>query len=350
VHVSVYVPFVVSAVVAVLAPRLALRLPPGRAAWALALTAVVTAGAWLGALTLLAFTALAQIPEVAEQGPWSVPVLRAKDPVWLGVGVGGAVALLATAAVVGVVAVRRTRALALARRTCARLPGAGELAVLDDPSPHAFALPGRPGRIVVSRAMLRCLDGTEREALLAHERAHLRHRHHRFEAVWQLTAAANPLLRPVAATGAFLLERWADEEAAASVGDRAVVARAVARAALASARGHRVPAALAADGGAVPRRVRALLDPPPRHRPLPLLVGGLLLAVCCVSLVDATTDDEAMVESAMHAACASHAVHRVPPSVDGAATGVSGHVTHGGRWRGARSCHGGGPAASYYKA
>ncbi|MFG2353208.1 M48 family metalloprotease [Streptomyces sp. NPDC048521] len=37
------------------------------------------------------------------------------------------------------------------------------------------------GRIVVCRGMLRCLGAAEREALLAHERAHLRGSHHRFQ-------------------------------------------------------------------------------------------------------------------------------------------------------------------------
>nr|WP_246094338.1 hypothetical protein [Streptomyces griseofuscus] len=83
--------------------------------------------------------------------------------------------------------------------------------------------------------MLRCLGDREREALLAHERAYLRGRHHVFQSVWRLTSALNPLLRPVAVAGDFVLERWADEEAAERVGDRTVVAHAVGRAALASA-------------------------------------------------------------------------------------------------------------------
>ncbi|WP_281261931.1 M48 family metalloprotease [Streptomyces rishiriensis] len=52
--------------------------------------------------------------------------------------------------------------------------------MVDDDVPMAFASPGSPGRIVVSWAMLRCLTDREREALLAHERAHLRCRHHLF--------------------------------------------------------------------------------------------------------------------------------------------------------------------------
>ncbi|MER6540176.1 M56 family metallopeptidase [Streptomyces sp900105755] len=300
--VSVYVPFPVTVVLAVLAPRLARRFAPRPAAWALAGGALVTALGWLGSLALLAFTGLAQIPEVAEEGRWSVTALRADDPVYLTVSAVATVTLLASLTGLAVAAVRQVRHLLWARRECARLPGELELAVLDDASPHAFALPGAPGRIVVSHGMLRCLGGTEREALLAHERAHLRGRHHLFQTAWRLTAALCPLLRPLAETGGFVLERWADEEAAEHVGDRTVVARAVGRAALASAK---APArtSLAATGGAVPQRVRALLAPPPPRRALPLVAGAVLLALSCASLTEAMSDSERMIEGAQFAAC-----------------------------------------------
>ncbi|WP_433447636.1 M56 family metallopeptidase [Streptomyces sp. CA-142005] len=158
-------------------------------------------------------------------------------------------------------------------------------------------------RIVVSRGMLRRLGDGEREALLAHERAHPRGRHHLFLGLWRPTAALNPLLRPLTDTGAFVLERWADEEAAAQVGDRVVVARAVGRAALASAGASR-PASLAVTGGEVPQRVRALLAPPPARRSLPFLAGALLLTVCRASLADAASDSDRMVDSAKRARCA----------------------------------------------
>ncbi|MER6976773.1 M56 family metallopeptidase, partial [Streptomyces carpinensis] len=221
--ISVYVPFVVTATLTVLAPRMVRRLPPRPAAWALACAALVTAVGWTGSLALLAFTGVAQIPQIAEEGRWSVAALRAEDPVYLVVAVGSALVLTAGIVSLGVAAIRQARHLIRARRECADLPGEIELAVVDDDTPLAFALPGAPGRIVVSRGMLRCLGNDEREALLAHERAHLRGRHHLFQGLWRLTAALNPLLRPLAAAGGFVLERWADEEAAERVGDRTVV-------------------------------------------------------------------------------------------------------------------------------
>ncbi|MDX3746490.1 M56 family metallopeptidase [Streptomyces sp. AK08-02] len=304
--ISVYIPLLVTLVLAVLAPRAARRPAPRPAAWFLACAALVTATGWLGSLTLLAFTGFARIPEVAEEGHWSVTALRTQDPVSLAVAAVSALTLAAGLVSVGVASVRQGRHVLWARRECDRVPGDTELVVLDDEAPQAFALPGAPGRIVVSRGMLRCLGDAEREALLAHERAHLRGRHHLFQTVWRLTAAVNPLLRPLAEAGRFVLERWADEEAAANVGSRTVVARAVGRAALASVGASR-PAALAATGGAVPQRVQALLAPPPARRALPFVAGALLLTLCCASLANAASDSENLVDSAERAQCAADA-------------------------------------------
>ncbi|WP_406129254.1 M56 family metallopeptidase [Streptomyces canus] len=304
--ISVYIPLLVTVVLAVLAPRAALRAAPRPAAWSLACAALVTATGWIGSLSLLAFTGFAQIPDIAEEGHWSVAALRTQDPVYLAVAAVSALTLAAGLVSLSVATVRQVRHLLWARRECGRVLGDTELAVLDDDVPRAFALPGAPGRIVVSRGMLRCLGDQEREALLAHERAHLRDRHHLFQTVWRLTAAVNPLLRPLAEAGGFVLERWADEEAAAHIGSRKVVARAVGRAALASADASRT-VALAATGGAVPQRVQALLAPPPARRSLPFVAGALLLTLCCTSLANAASDSESLVDSAEQAQCAADA-------------------------------------------
>ncbi|MFE2506897.1 M56 family metallopeptidase [Streptomyces naganishii] len=311
--ISVYVPFAVTALLTLLAPRLARGLSPRPAAWALACAALVTAVGWTGSLALLAFTGVAQIPQVAAEGHWSASALRAEDPVYLVVAAVSALVLTASVASLGVAAVRQVRLVVRARRECAALPGDTELAVLDDDTPVAFALPGSPGRIVVSQGMLRRLTDEERAALLAHERAHLRGRHHLFLALWRLAAAANPLLRPLAGTGAFVLERWADEEAATRVGDRPVVAHAVGRAALASTGAPRP--ALAATGGEVPQRVRALLAPPPARRRMPFLVGALLLTMCCTSLANAASDSDRMVDTAERARCAELLISASTPPV-----------------------------------
>ncbi|GAA5160973.1 MULTISPECIES: hypothetical protein [Amycolatopsis] len=116
---------------------------------------------------------------------------------------------------------------------------------------------------------------------MAHERAHLHLRHHLFLITVALSSALNPLLRPLGTATAFALERWADETAATHLGDRSLVARAVAKAALAGRTPH--PFALAASGGPVPRRVSALLAAPAPTRPAAMLAGALVLGLAALS-------------------------------------------------------------------
>ncbi|MFI5493953.1 M56 family metallopeptidase [Actinoplanes sp. NPDC051859] len=51
------------------------------------------------------------------------------------------------------------------------------LRVLDGPLPFAYCLPGRDPRVVVSGGALKILDAAQVSAVIAHEQAHLRHRH-----------------------------------------------------------------------------------------------------------------------------------------------------------------------------
>jgi hypothetical protein len=122
--------------------------------------------------------------------------------------------------------------------------------------------------------------------VLAHERAHLARRHHRLTTAAAAAAAVNPLLIPVRRAVEFLVERWADEDAAADVGDRDLTARAVARAALAASGPGPAPA-LGIDGGAAVQRVRALTrpSPPPLLRRLigPALLGFAIVAIAGVA-------------------------------------------------------------------
>ncbi|MER6411205.1 M56 family metallopeptidase [Streptomyces humidus] len=298
-----YLPLLVSAVLALTAPWAARRLPPRVAVWAMTCAAVVAAGTWVTELAILAFTAVGQVPLVAEQGPWSVRVLAAEDPVSRKFAAVCAGVVLLLVAGLTVASWRRGRALIDAWRECRHIAAGGDLAVVDDPVPTAFAVLGMPGRIVVSSGMLRLLDGPERQALLAHERAHLRHRHHLFSLLLHLTAVVNPLLRPLERAGAFAVERWADEEACAAVGNRRVVARAIARAALAS--GRAAKAALSATGGPVPRRVQALLAPPLRRADGVTAAFVILMATCCASLAVTAHDTERLFEAAMHAYAAT---------------------------------------------
>lgn len=79
----------------------------------------------------------------------------------------------------------------------------------------AYCLPGSGGRIVVSTAAERELDDEELAAVLAHERAHLRGRHHVLVQVTHVLAKAVPLpsLRALHAEVTKLVEMAADDEA-----------------------------------------------------------------------------------------------------------------------------------------
>jgi Zn-dependent protease with chaperone function len=273
-----YLPLLLSAVFAVAAPVLARRLPPHVATWLLSAGGLVAAAASSASLGLLALDGLAQAPLLAAHGQWSGTVLRQHDPLTVPIGA------LATVAV-GVLAVRFLRtgsrrlvAVTGAHRLARGLPGGtGELSVLDSGDRHAFAVPGRPGRIAVTTGLLRSLDGGQRRALLAHERSHLRHHHHLHHTACQLAAAVNPLLHRLPAAVELATERWADEDAAA-VCPRDTVAGALTRAVTGNRLG--APAVvLAAAVTDVADRIGALRGPAPRLTWWWLsLPTGLLLA------------------------------------------------------------------------
>jgi hypothetical protein len=252
--------------------RVAALLPPWVAVPIVTLAALLTAVATGFVLAVTAFAAAAAIPAVARVAMWSPDVSVGAPPLWLGVTAGVIVAWLAAAALRRVVTAGWS--MAGASLACHRLPGADRLVVIEDDRPDAFAvqgLPGLPGRTVVSTGMLRALTTPQRRVLLAHEDAHLRGHHQLYIQVTELAAAANPLLRPAVATVRDGVERWADEVAAREVGDRTLVAKALAHAAIAKsmrpfARTGRWRAVLEMDGGPVVARARALLAPAPRTR------------------------------------------------------------------------------------
>ncbi|MFD9741271.1 M56 family metallopeptidase [Umezawaea sp. NPDC059074] len=272
-EIAVYLPLLLPLLTVPAARWLAPRCHPRAATWGLLATAVVSAAGSTASLALLTAAGLTRVTPVT------------------------AVAALGLVAVLVAVVRTGSRHLRVLRDAYAEaeLHPDSDLVVTRDESPIAYALPGAPGRVVVSTGMLAALNATERQVLLAHERAHLADRHHLFLAAVTLAAAANPLVRPLRTAVAYTVERWADETAADRVGDRRSTARAVGKAALATRRtvaGH--PAALHATAGPVPRRVSALLDAPPagrgsRFRAV-LLATAALLALVVVSSLDAADD------------------------------------------------------------
>ncbi|MFG2475932.1 M48 family metalloprotease [Streptomyces fagopyri] len=278
------IPLLVPFAVPAAARRCLDRLTPVAALWALTLTVLVLAGSSVAALGALVLTGLLRLPFLAGLGDLVQPLRTPSDLVVLPLATAATGLLTLGAGKLVRSALRQSRAFRAARTEADGRPAAGDLCVIESPHPDAYALPGRPHRIVVTTAMLRSLGADEREVLFAHERAHNAGGHHRFLVVAELAAHCHPGLRPVHAVIALAAERAADEAAAAVVGDRRLTARAIARAALAassaaSTRSTRPDFAPAATTGPVPQRVAALLAAPrPRRRAAPWI--ALLLAAC----------------------------------------------------------------------
>ena len=241
---------------------------------ALALSVALCTGLVLSVAAVLVCVQLGPLP---RDGGWSARTLRTG----MGFPVGaGLVALVVVTYLLGAAMTRAARSIWLVRAAHHSVrdlePAIGDLVLVEDAAPIAYSVAGRPGRIVVSTSMLAALSADERRVLIAHEASHLRHRHHVYAHLGDLAAAANPLLRPTATAIRRAVEQWADEDAAASVGDRALTGRALARAALASAGRPTVRPGMGIADDHVVDRVARLMAPATVRRPW--LVGSLLIA------------------------------------------------------------------------
>jgi Zn-dependent protease with chaperone function len=282
-NIAVYVPLLVCAALAVLAGPACRRVPPGAGAWVLTVVAFAGGLGTLWSLGLLTAVLLDDVPGFDRVEPL-VPV---PDPV----------SALAAGLLAWVV-VRVIRTVGAYRRELRELRalagvGADDILIADRPEPDAFAFATgvwrSAGTVYVTSGMLRMLDPAQQRTLLAHERAHLTGRHSTARQVATFAAAANPMLAPVRAAVEFLCERHADEAAAAATGNRGLVARTVAAAALARSAGkpamapglHRL---------AVTDRVTALMAPGPRLHWMRLLPLALAVLVLVVAVLDGTSD------------------------------------------------------------
>ncbi|TDB91123.1 M56 family peptidase [Actinomadura sp. KC216] len=273
-----FMPLVVMLALSSALGRTRLPLHPSWSARLLATTGAMTAVAALGTgifvainyAATLAPSAVAHVPEWALFGD-DAPVP----------GVVGIPATVLSAA--GLLATTRAAASWLdelrTARSQAREP-------LETEVPIAVAVPGRHGGVLLSKGMLRTFTATELHVVFQHESSHLRHRHHRYAAAGALGAAVLRPLRPLNERLRLAVERWADEDAAEATGDRALVARTIAKAALAHPPPAGPPAGPAAGGPAGPaiafaesgvvERVQALLGTPPDRNAVtgPLLFMG----------------------------------------------------------------------------
>jgi Zn-dependent protease with chaperone function len=233
-------------------PWVAARLFEGRAPARTVATFHLLALAGMAALPLVALPCLALIR------PSDLSALAGLSGIRVAQAAARALAI-AYLARIGWVAVRTSRATSRLAATmavaAAERPAAGRPAthVAAAARPFAYTLSGRAGGVVVSRGLLALLDRDERDAVLAHERAHLRLHHHRLlwfgQVVSAALGAAVPAAGEAAASLARELEVIADQAAASEMGERRVVARALAKAALASARSTPAPSPALAFGG-----------------------------------------------------------------------------------------------------
>jgi len=273
-------PLALSAAVGLGARRCASAMSGRVALRMLAVAAVACAAATGFALTVCTLFVVARSPLVAALGDWSIRALPRVPLPWQS-AVGGAGLITGLLGLAARQTARAVRQLRLAHRTSRELDGTSTSAgacsgrpgwtVLQDDRADAYAIPGRPGRVVVSTGMLAALAPAEHRVLLAHEQSHLRHRHHLWVQVCWVAAAANPLLRRLPAAAHLAAEREADEDSGGPHPDPALVAGAVAHAALARGRGPTpVPASplLGAAGSDVVLRVRLLVHPPSRWQAL----------------------------------------------------------------------------------
>ncbi|WP_250008314.1 M56 family metallopeptidase [Actinoplanes sp. M2I2] len=292
--------FVVSVVVCPVLVALAVRwladrLRPEAAVTVLVLSIVTASAAGLVSLTAFTLKAVAEIHLVGVRLGYSDAVVRAdtgREP-WVS-ALSAALLLIALAGLARVWQLhRRERSVA---REFRGLPVDGDrVTVIDDTRAEAFAVPGPPGRVVVTTGMRSVLDDQQYGALLAHERAHLDARHHTLVLLARLAAAGHPVFWWLTRRIDFLVERAADERAAEQLGDRRVVARAIGAAAL-RASPARLGLSMAPGrtelrgAGVVPRRVASLLAPRSAARllalvavPVAVAAGSVVWAGECVA-------------------------------------------------------------------
>lgn len=229
-------------------------------------------------------------------------------------GIGGTPAAVAGTILAVAVVVRASWHLArgLARARCDHRAHAAFLAaagrpdqalgavIIDADAPAAYCLPrGRPRLVITTSALARLSPG-QLQAVLAHERAHLRGHHHLMLAAAAALARAFPavpLLARASAELAVLAEITADDHAARR-NSAADLAAALVTLAGAGSRST----ALAAGGPAAIARIQRLLAPPPQPGlpartarlaagtaalliPAAIATLPLVIAACCIIAV-----------------------------------------------------------------
>lgn len=277
------------------------RARPAWAAVGLLVGIAATAGATLCAVAVFAWTVPARIRLVGSLGQWTSGNVERATRIPLALGVVATIAgVLIIANLVRVVTAHER----LARETKAavrELSAVDGVVLIDDDLPFAHALSAwRPPThvILVSTGMQAALAADELAAVLAHERSHVHYRHGWFRQVGLLGTAINPLLQGPDRELGFALERWADEDAAATAG-RQVIARALGHAALSRIDMKRAGSRDGSDFGAegVPDRIAALGRAPARGRWIAFAAYAVVFLFVSGAVVRALERSEDLLEA-----------------------------------------------------
>jgi Zn-dependent protease with chaperone function len=206
--------------------------------------------------------------------PWAVALV-----------VAGAAALAMRLAGLGAALWRGGRAVAQLRATSAAL---GELRLVESAQPFCFVAGGRRPEIFVSTAVWNGLADDEREAMLAHERAHIRHSDLMWRRLVELFAAFGAPLTaaPLLASWEAATEHLRDADAASAVGDPDTVAAAmISMYRLGAPSAGPMFTGFAASRGALEDRVEALLAGAPRGDRGARFAGGVVLVLVALVAV-----------------------------------------------------------------
>jgi hypothetical protein len=273
---AMFAPVFVAAGLAVLTTTFHRRLPPKFAARITIVAVVALCLAALPTLWIIGLGFLAHVPFIGGGFQWCSMAFGLH---------GHAPTALALPALVlsGAGAVRGWRIWRIDQRL--RVDTRGPIEYTGDAAPYAVTMPGKGGRIVLSRGLIALLDESEQAIVVSHERTHARYRHDRYLLIARIAEATCPALRPLTRRLQFSLERWADETAARQCGDRSLVARTLAKVALANP--VRTPAlgftglefaSLGFAGLGVTARANALLDEP-AGQPSVLALVSILIGI-----------------------------------------------------------------------
>ncbi|WP_353952133.1 M56 family metallopeptidase [Knoellia sp. S7-12] len=151
--------------------------------------------------------------------------------------------------------------------------------VLDHATPTAYCLPGRRSRVVLTQGALAALPADELDAVLVHERAHLRGRHDLLIEYFTVLhhSVPDPVRSPEALREVQLLVEALADRAAVRQSGPVTTARAL----MTLAQGRAPEAGLAAGGhGTTAARMRLLAD-----EPLPAVTVAVMYAYAAVVLV-----------------------------------------------------------------